>query len=329
MTKTASEIACLFPELTNPQDRTGALRTLGDLVAPLLPLKLLFLDDEGLIQAEEQFDCDIAFHHEPPLSELILAHIGKKNYCDFPLHLDTNTYCVFAVRLPLENDRGILAAVLPAEALDTRDLKAFRLTLALGGKLAWIAVKKAQNALELQTRVRHLCAEEVALKASHTEALNNAIQEREERMQLHSQIQMILDSAGEGIFGIDRQGSIIFANPAAAKMLGTTPEELLGKSAYDTLYTTPQDGPPRLRDDNPLYKTIHDGRIRRLNNESFWNHKGDSFPVQCTCTPICEKDEILGAVVTFADITERQLLEAQLAQAQKLESIGELAAGIA
>jgi two-component system, NtrC family, sensor kinase len=329
------------------------------------------------------------------------------------------------------------------------------------GKMAWIAVKEAANAQVLQTRVRHLLAEVIALKSSHSEAINNAVQEREERIlqqasydarlhsvlkaaadgilvtdemgvieslnpaaeqifkydsqemigrnivnlipalntgenednifpprgnnpgvtsnlrrevdgvrkdgslcplelaisstwvdnqcvfnvivrditerrkaeqefrQLHLQIQMILDSAGEGILGTDREGRIIFANPAAAKMLGTQPEELIGKSAHDEIRYTHYDGNACPREENPLIKTIEDGQIRRLNNEVFWNWKGSSFPVQCTCTPIREGPEILGAVLTFADITERRLLESQLAQAQKLESIGQLAAGIA
>ncbi|MDZ7616472.1 MAG: ATP-binding protein, partial [Patescibacteria group bacterium] len=72
------------------------------------------------------------------------------------------------------------------------------------------------------------------------------------------------------------------------------------------------------------------GRLAaRVDSEVFWRADGTPFPVEYTATPIKEGDRVAGAVVTFRDISEQRLLEAQLRQAQKLESIGQLAAGIA
>jgi signal transduction histidine kinase len=73
---------------------------------------------------------------------------------------------------------------------------------------------------------------------------------------------------------------------------------------------------------------MHTGVVSR-GNEVFWKKDGSSFPVEYTGTVIREGEKIVGAVLTFRDTTERRMLEAQLRQAQKLESIGQLAAGIA
>jgi len=151
----------------------------------------------------------------------------------------------------------------------------------------------------------------------------------EELRRLHMQNELILNSAGEGICGLDRQGKIIFANPSAARMLGWSVEELVGRPLHQTAHHSHLDGRPLAEEDCPVCRLLAGRSSKPLTEDFFWRKDGTSFPVEYTCTPIGQGEEISGAVFTFRDITERRALETQLRQAQKLESIGQLAAGIA
>ena len=153
--------------------------------------------------------------------------------------------------------------------------------------------------------------------------------EEEELKRLHLQNEMILNSAGEGIVGLDEKGNVMFVNPAGANMLGWEPDELVGKMHHELSHHSKSNGHPYPFEECPVYKTLRDGAVPRVDNEVFWRSNGTSFPVEYTSTPMREQDKIIGAVVTFRDVTEKRTLESQLAQAQKLESIGQLAAGVA
>jgi PAS domain S-box-containing protein len=124
---------------------------------------------------------------------------------------------------------------------------------------------------------------------------------------------LLLSSAGEGIYGLDTQGLTTFVNPAAANMLGYSPEELIGKPMHPTMHHTKTDGSPYPREECPMYAAIHDGTVHRIENELLWRKDGTSFPVSYTSTPVKnDQDQILGAVVTFNDITQRKQSEQAL-----------------
>ncbi len=135
---------------------------------------------------------------------------------------------------------------------------------------------------------------------------------------LRHQNELILNSAGEGICGMDCGGNTTFVNPAATKMLGYSMGELLGAPLRMILgpsFVTPQGGDPNDGGaggvDNgcaPLYAAIADGSVHH-GTGVFWRHDGSSFPVEYISTPIQEQNEIKGAVLTFKDITERQGVE--------------------
>jgi signal transduction histidine kinase len=63
--------------------------------------------------------------------------------------------------------------------------------------------------------------------------------------------------------------------------------------------------------------------------EVFWRKDGTSFPVEYSSRQIRQKGQVVGAVVTFLDITERRQNEMEARQSQRLEAVGRLAAGIA
>lgn len=132
------------------------------------------------------------------------------------------------------------------------------------------------------------------------------------------QNQLLLDSAGEGIYGLDTQGKTTFVNPAAAQMLGYPPEELLGVPMHVTVHHSKADGSPYPRDECPMYAAFTEGSLNTVENEVLWRKDGTSFPVKYTSTPIRdEKGILIGAVVTFSDISERKKTEAVLFASEK------------
>lgn len=122
---------------------------------------------------------------------------------------------------------------------------------------------------------------------------------------------LILDAAGEGIYGIDKDGNITFSNAAATAILGWRNEDLLGKSAHDVHHHSHADGSPYSREECPIYAAFKDGMIHHEEGEVFWHTNGQPVPVEYTSTPIWREGKLDGAVVVFRDISARKALEAE------------------
>ncbi len=135
---------------------------------------------------------------------------------------------------------------------------------------------------------------------------------------LSRQNELILNSAGEGIYGLDLEGRTTFINPAAAQMIGWEVEELLGQSQHAVLHHSKPDGSPYPREDCLIYAAFMDGAVHHVDTEVFWRKDGTSFPVEYTSTPIWdEQGQLAGAVVTFRDITERKKTEEELRKSEE------------
>ncbi len=129
---------------------------------------------------------------------------------------------------------------------------------------------------------------------------------------LHHENELILNAAGEGIFGLDIQGKHTFMNPSAAQMLGYTVDELIGRGSHATCHYKKADGSPYSEEECPIYTAYKDGKVHHVTDEVFWRKDGTSYPVEYTSTPIIEDGKISGAVVTFMDITKRRQAEKAL-----------------
>ena len=140
---------------------------------------------------------------------------------------------------------------------------------------------------------------------------------------LHNQNQMILNAAGEGIFGLDLQGCTTFINPAGAEMIGWSPEELIGRRPHDLMHQSHADGSPYEFADCPTGLAIRQGMPQTISDEIYWRKDGTSFPVEYTSTPIMGEDGgVTGAVVVFRDVTERKREEtAQRGRSKVLEHL--------
>ena len=132
---------------------------------------------------------------------------------------------------------------------------------------------------------------------------------------LRREHRLILQAAGEGIYGLDHEGRAIFVNPAAAEMTGHTVAELLGQSMHEVVHHSHPSGEPYARCDCPIYAAIRDGVVRKSASESFWRKDGTTFAVESKSTPIIEGRKVVGAVVVFRDVTARQATEDRLRRA--------------
>jgi PAS domain S-box-containing protein len=134
----------------------------------------------------------------------------------------------------------------------------------------------------------------------------------EEVARLSRQNELILNSAGEGICGLDASGRISFANPAAARMLGWQVDDLIGRALHEVARGPHPEEAGHPDGDGPAHLSLAEGEPRMMDEDAFRRRDGTTFPVECTSTPIIERGELLGAVVTFNDITERKRFETQL-----------------
>ena len=134
--------------------------------------------------------------------------------------------------------------------------------------------------------------------------------------QLSRQNQLILNSAGEGIYGLDLDGKVTFVNPAGAKLLGYQVEELLGQSLKQLVQATQPQGSPEIEIEGGMYSLFQDGAVHQDDTEDMWKKDGTRFPIEYSSTPILENQQLAGVVVTFRDITERKQAEEEMQQAK-------------
>ncbi len=156
------------------------------------------------------------------------------------------------------------------------------------------------------------------------------MEERERELELlHHLGELILASADEGICGLDTTGLTTFVNPAAARMLGWKSEELIGRALHERIHHSYPDGTPIPESSCELYAAVRDGRVHQSGaDEVFWRRDGTRFPVEYRGSPVWEGGRIIGAVITFRDITERvraleherQFLREQVARAEAQEA---------
>jgi PAS domain S-box-containing protein len=120
---------------------------------------------------------------------------------------------------------------------------------------------------------------------------------------------LLLDSTGEGIFGIDMDGRCTFLNRAAARTLGFRTEEVLGRNMHELIHHSHADGRHYPECDCPIFNAFRRGLPCRIDDEVIWRADGSSFPAEYSSHPIIEHGAVRGAVVTFVDISERKRAE--------------------
>ncbi|GAC1615782.1 MAG: hypothetical protein NVS9B1_25530 [Candidatus Dormibacteraceae bacterium] len=128
-------------------------------------------------------------------------------------------------------------------------------------------------------------------------------------------MRLILESTGEGIYGIDAGGLCTFMNRSGARLLGVEPGEVLGKNVHQLFHHSHADGSPYPADECPEVRSLLEAGVSQVENEVFWRADGTSFPVAYSSHPIIDNGVNKGVVVAFSDITARRRLEGELVDA--------------
>ena len=127
--------------------------------------------------------------------------------------------------------------------------------------------------------------------------------------QAQSQHQLILDAAGEGIYGINADGLIAFGNAASTEILGWEANDIYGQKAHDVHHHSHADGSGYPIEECPIYAALKDGEVHRVDNEVFLHTNGQPVPFEYTSTPIMKDGRPNGAVVVFRDVSKRKEIE--------------------
>jgi len=277
-------------------------------------LKVLYetLKDKGyrlLIANEGEKALDLAHRHHP---EVILLDIMMPE-------MDGYEVCE---RLKADPDTADSAVVF-LSALD--DLQAKVKGFSLGGA---DYISKPFESQEVIARVK-----------THARVIRLEREMQSRNRELQGDQTRILNSISEGIYGLDENGVIEFANPAAAMITGCPAEELIGQSFFELHFSTEAEPPESL----PVMATCQQGIAENQRDIRMLRADGSGFPAEYRATPKLDSDELHGAVVVFRDISaelknEQALEDAralvqeqrdQLAHTSRLTTMGEMAAGFA
>ncbi|MBO6854227.1 MAG: sigma 54-interacting transcriptional regulator [Marivivens sp.] len=153
------------------------------------------------------------------------------------------------------------------------------------------------------------------LNAHHTAGLSQWQNIYRFFREVEAQNHLILEAAGEGIYGIDAKGKATFVNRAAQEMLGWSSDDLIGRELHPIIHHKRLNGENFPAHECPIYKSFRRDETMRVEDDVFWRKDGKPILVEYVSTPIYDHDVLVGAVVIFRDVTERKENERKLREA--------------
>jgi PAS domain S-box-containing protein len=298
--------------------------------------------------ARKKLDPEVSKHLEQTRAEMGTAIGGLALHSLGPLPLKKVSTCYSAYKQAVDAEFELIAAgrMDEAEALDEKqvdpafsalersisaadavygDAARWRTQVANVGSILVVLFASGVIGL-LFWRFSHarlafqLARAEEGLLRGANEALQAEVAERkqveESLARLNRQSETILNSAGEGILGLDMEGNHTFVNPAAAKMLGYEAGELIGRPSHSMWHHTKPDGSRYPEEECSIYSVLKDGAVHSRSDDVFWRKDGTSFHVAFVSTPIRAQGKVAGAVVTFSDTSAREKAEEALCQSR-------------
>ncbi len=214
----------------------------------------------------------------------------------------------FYAGAPLRTSEGFILGTLCVLDIRPREFSAAQ-TAMLRDLAAIVTdeleLRQAATAIQAEVEVRIQIEE--ALRRSEAQVRESAMLQ-----------ELIFNSINEGIHWIDRDGKIIFENPASARMLGWEITDLIGQPAHATMHHSHADGSVYPQCECHIYQSLHFGVESTVEDEVFWRKDGTSLPVAYTATPVRDRNgEVMGTVVVFSDITKRKAAEKALQDAKE------------
>ncbi|MES2481416.1 MAG: PAS domain S-box protein [Pseudomonadota bacterium] len=170
--------------------------------------------------------------------------------------------------------------------------------------------ERKQMTAELERYRMHL-EQLVAQRTSELEATTESLSRKEAEQRL------LLESTSDGIFGINKDDVVTFANSAALRMFGyERAEDFVGRDAHAAIHHTYPDGTPYPPQDCIIRRAVHYETHVQCDTEVFWRTDGTSFATDYTASPLVRDGAVVGAVVAFQDITDRKRVDAEIKAAR-------------
>lgn len=271
----------------------GAIRMIADLTKNLV----INRDINALIESH---------NHIYALEETAIRLMGSEKWNEARDILFGDEYSITKKTYEIDIEtisEAVLGEVAAAEKRFNR-IKTVSLYVRIGALLflLWTGIMFSR-------RTRADLAEQLRLQTEISAAnklLEERVQERTEELRL------LLQSAGEGMFGVDAAGQVTFINPVALNLLSFAEEEMIGKDVHELIHHSRRDGSLYHKEDCPMNSTCISGAQNHVTDEVLWRKDGRFFPVEYSSTPITKDGKVMGAVVTFRDITEREQAEKDL-----------------
>jgi two-component system NtrC family sensor kinase len=294
-------------ELRRAQTELDAARARYFDLYDLAPVGYLTVSDTGLIV-------------EVNLTAVTLLGAAKSGlvarpFAQFIVPADQDLYYLFHRQLLETGQRLVCGDLQIVKGDGTRfwgQLQGSTTTNATGATVFHLILSDTTARRQIEEQSRQNFEQSEQSRSALLGVLEDQRRAEEKLARLHAQYKLILSSTAEGIIGLDLQGHHTFVNPAAAKLLGYEPEELIGRESHGIWHHTKADDSPYPKEECKIYTTYQDGKLHHSFDEVFWRKDGTSFPVEYDSMPIYTEGRIVGAVVTFADITARQRAEAEL-----------------
>jgi PAS domain S-box-containing protein len=228
------------------------------------------------------------------------------------------------IAAPLAGREAILGAITfvhaesgrhyaEADVVLLEDL-ARRAAVAMENARALRALQAAKARLEEQALQLEDQAAELELQAAELELQNEELQQQADELEQYAagldlayrEKAALLESTGEGVYGVDREGRCSFINAAGARLLGLDAHETLGREMHGLIHHSHPDGSPYAPADCPIVRAYRQGVATRGEDERFWRGDGSSFPVEFSAHPVLSDGAHQGAVVVFQDISARR-----------------------
>jgi PAS domain S-box-containing protein len=148
--------------------------------------------------------------------------------------------------------------------------------------------------------------EEEAELARYRQHLEELVAQRTSKlMETEQKASLILESAADGLFGVDIDGNVTFINPSCCQIFGYSSDQVVGRSAHALFHHKKPDGSPYPADLCPSHSAWREGRKTRIDDETYWHVDGRPIPVAVASHPIVENGTISGSVVSVVDMSER------------------------